>query len=184
MDRKDLISKLFRPRNNGRNRDERASTKSGSATPGDSNRRDTGPLVYGWIEFPERAAHQAELRHLIEQACRSAKAREQFGGVIQLQDEVPNGRFRDLEASFQRTDTPFDFGGEDPIDHMPWEGWWRPGRRRPVVYEVASSGEQFVPLNDLRSLMAKEDEGTLKKSLAALLGKHDRSPPTDLLAEA
>ena len=182
MDRKGVILRLLLPPKKVENGGDVSVASRPSADLNSS--ADSTPLSYGWIEFPERASRHAELRELIQEAARSAKARERFGGVVQLQNQIPNGRFRDLESAFQRTATPFDFGGEDPIDRTSWEGWWRPGQRCPVIYEVASSGEQFVPLNDLRSLLAHEDEGTLKECLAILIGKHDRSPPTDLLVEA
>ena len=139
------------------------------------------PTVFGWIEFPVWATELHKLRSIIENARQQVKECEQNGRTIRLYDIVSNGRFSNLESAFQSHFVPFDCGGEDPFDHTPWAGWWRPGYRYLVVYEITSSGEELMPLNELRSLVnSYNDDSPLCRALIKLITKHDPSPPTML----
>ena len=137
-------------------------------------------FVYGWIEFPAWAAQLSQLKSAIESACRLAREFERHGGTIRLGDKCPNGRYSGLESIFRTHLVPFDCGGEDPIDSTPWEGWWRPGYRRLVITELASSGEKFVPIGDLQAVIQEHHGDALRDALRVLITRHECVPPTTL----
>lgn len=139
------------------------------------------PLIYGWIEYPAWAARIPDLQDLIEKASKQAKEYEHYGNTIRISDMVPNGRFDNLESILQACLIPFDCGGEDPIDHTPWAGWWRAGYRYPVTYQVSVAGGQLVALDVLRDVLHKYDENTpLSAALREFLNENDKSPPVAL----
>lgn len=137
--------------------------------------------VFGWIEFPVWATELPELKELIRSAYKQAKEHEWNDSVIRLDDIIENGRYSKLESAFQIHFVPFDCGGKDPVDGASWAGWWRPGHRYPMRYEISSAGEEFLALDDLRSLMENNySDIELRKALRDLVAKHDHSPPTKL----
>ena len=138
------------------------------------------PSVYGWIEFPAWAAQLTQLRSGIESACRMAQECERHNDTIRLGNNCPNGRYSSLESMFITHLVPFDCGGDDPIDNIPWEGWWRPGYRRLMITEIASSGEKFVPIVDLQAVIKKNRGDALRDALVVLINKHECMPPTTL----
>ncbi len=137
-------------------------------------------LVYGWIEFPTWAAQLSQTKSSIDNACRLAKECERYSNTIRIRNKCPNGRYSSLESMFRTHLVPFDCGGEDAIDNMPWEGWWRPGYRRLVISEITSIGEKFVTLGDLQSVINKNHGDALRDALRVLITSHESLPPTTL----
>lgn len=136
--------------------------------------------VYEWIEFPEWASQLYQLRSEIQSACRQAKECDWQGGTIHIKDKLPNGRYSFLESMFRLHLDPFDCGGVDPIDNIPWMGWWRPGYRRLVISEITSSGEKFVPISDLESVIQNNQGCALRDALKKLIVNYKCLPPTTL----
>lgn len=139
------------------------------------------PKTYGWIEFPVWVMKIGELAKLLECVFRQVKDCERLESTIRLFDNLPNGRFTELESAFEKWLVPYDCGGEGLYDRIPWNGWWRIGCRHPVHYEVSSTEEQFIVLDDLRDLLRKHEENSpLYAALSKLVKKNDSSPPVPL----
>ena len=137
-------------------------------------------FVYGWIEFPAWAAKLPQLSSAIDSACRLAMECERHDNTIRLSHKSSNGRYMSLESLFRTHLIPFDCGGEDPIDNTQWEGWWRPGSRRLVISEIASSGEKFVPISELQSVIKKYHGDALHEALMVLITQYECTPPMTL----